>query len=722
MYFPRRSSTPDNAREATSPGRIRFVTTCQQLLVLGVILAVLTPAANIISIDFGPAPGRADGDRGTGAAELPQMSMAAYSAVQQEPVAVPTAPVDPVVREVPLTAPAGARVAPGRLAVAKTTVGRRSGTQRIVSTPQKVTGYGAVGLTWQHGTRIADDQIKVKVRTQGAQGWSRWTKMEYHDDHGPDPDSPEGRRARPGTDELLVGTVANVQVKVVTKQAVPADLKLAVIDPGIATTTAKQLPALDTARLERQEPAATTDEVPTSDGDVELAASKVTPKPTIYSRAQWGADERLRDKGSLRYFEVHAGFVHHTVNANNYKAADVPAILRGIYAYHTRSRGWSDVGYNYLVDRFGRIWEGRAGGIDRPVVGAHTLGFNDDSFSMSAIGNFETAQPSAAMVQAYGALFAWKLALHGVNAASNSQYVTSKYFKAINGHRDAGSTACPGKFLYAKLPQIRTLAAGAQVGFAGRQLQSSLVPGPVPDLIVRRKTDGQGFVIPLTRSAGKVSKGGPIATGIDLSSQNLVMSVGDWNRDGKSDMVSRRRSDGRLYVRPGLGNGKFGPAVEIGKGFNDVGLLAAVGDVTGDGFPDLMGQPKGQPMKIYPGRGAQALGTPYTAYSRITASLHVPAGLWNNDGAPDSLMRVGNRLVFYPGNGPGGFTGSKTLSLDVAPYDRILGVKDVNGDGHSDLLVRKKATGELLLVPASASTFGKPVSLGTGYNSFDLFG
>src|SRR3712207_7699803 len=79
---------------------------------------------------------------------------------------------------------------------------------------------------------------------------------------------------------------------------------------------------------------------------------------------------------------------------------EVPSILRGIYAYHTKSRGWSDIGYNFLVDRFGQIWEGRYGGVNRAVVGAHTLGYNERSFAMSAIGNFETAHPSPAMIDA----------------------------------------------------------------------------------------------------------------------------------------------------------------------------------------------------------------------------------------------------------------------------------------------------------------------------------
>ena len=219
-------------------------------------------------------------------------------------------------------------------------------------------------------------------------------------------------------------------------------------------------------------------------------------KPVIYSRAQWGANESIRDKGSLHYYEVHAGFVHHTVNANDYTPDEVPGILRSIYAYHTQSRGWSDIGYNFLVDKFGRIWEGRYGGVDRPVVGAHTLNYNDYSFAMSAIGNFETAQPPAAMLQAYGVLFAWKLSLHGVDAASTLQQVGSTEFQAINGHRDAAATACPGKYLYAQIPLIRQYAAAAQQGWAGRELESSVAGSPYPDLLVRRKSDSQVYVVP----------------------------------------------------------------------------------------------------------------------------------------------------------------------------------------------------------------------------------
>ena len=253
----------------------------------------------------------------------------------------------------------------------------------------------------------------------------------------------------------------------------------------------------------------------------------------------------MRDASSLHYFEVHAGFVHHTVNANDYTRAEVPGILRSIYAYHTKSRGWSDVGYNFLVDRFGRIWEGRYGGVDRPVVGAHTLGYNDDAFAMSAIGNFETKKPTRVMLEAYGALFAWKLSLHGVSATSSQQFVTKRNFKAINGHRDAAATACPGKYLYAKLPLIRRLAGQAQQGWDGRELESNLASGPLPDFVARRTRDGQMFVIPIkTKRDSSIKAGKPIATGRSLAMANRVMNAGDWDRNGYGDIMLRHKTNG----------------------------------------------------------------------------------------------------------------------------------------------------------------------------------
>ncbi|WP_193604529.1 N-acetylmuramoyl-L-alanine amidase [Nocardioides dongkuii] len=699
----------------------RFVTACQQLLALGVVLAVLTPAASIVTLDVvHEAP------LGGAVPAAPTSGMAAYSHVSAQASLVPAAPVEATVEEVPLTAPAttvAGRVKAPTLEASRTTAA--DGAAALTSTPQPVTGYGAVGVTWQHGLAVDDESIEFGVRTLDDGVWSDWAPMEYHDEHGPDPDSPEGQQARPGTTELLVGEVDQVQVQVTAQDALPADMKLAVIDPGQSEAEELEKAEIDTGLLDGEQPAPApaTPAAPEAAEDeaMELSAAIYTPKPTIYSRAQWGADERLRDKGSLHYYEVHAGFVHHTVNANEYSRAEVPGILRSIYAYHTRSRGWSDVGYNYLVDRFGRIWEGRAGGVDRPVVGAHTQGYNDYSFAMSAIGNFELKKPGRAMVQAYGALFAWKLSLHGVAASSTNQVVGPRTFPGINGHRDAGSTACPGKYLYAKIPKIRKLAAGAQQGWSGRELESNIAGSPHPDLVVRRASDARLMVWPTTVSAtGVAGMGRPIDTGRTIKRVDRLMNAGDWDRDGFGDVVMRKRN-GNLLVRPGNGAGQFGKATRIGTGFGGVKLLAAVGDMTGDGWPDLMGQVGGV-MRIYPGRGAQALGSSYVAHAKIKGARLSGIGRWDTDGAPDSLVRSGRSLVLYPGNGPGGLTGARTLSGNVSAYDWVIGIRDIGLVGRPDVVVREKASGRLLLLPGTANGVGAPVHLDTGAEGFDLAG
>ena len=194
----------------------------------------------------------------------------------------------------------------------------------------------------------------------------------------------------------------------------------------------------------------------------------MTTKPTIVTRAQWGADESLRS-GSPDYAPVKMAFVHHTASGNSYSAAQAPAVVRGVYGYHTRSLHWSDVGYNFLVDRYGVIYEGRYGGVTRGVIGAQVLGFNTGSTGVSVLGTFSTATPPSAVVTSIERLLAWKLDVHHVDPLGTGtlicgygqkfrtgQHVT---FPAIAGHRDANYTDCPGGRLYAQLPNVRKVVA-----------------------------------------------------------------------------------------------------------------------------------------------------------------------------------------------------------------------------------------------------------------------
>jgi hypothetical protein len=694
---------PASANPSRDVRRDRFVAVCQQLLALGLVLAALTPAARTVTMEVRPAS-----PSGAHAKTGPLLRAASA------PARVATAPVDPDVAEYSLTAPTGARLAPGLLRASS----RRTATggQELTSDALPVHGYGAIGVTWEHGQQVAEDALAVEARTYDAGGWSDWTAVQYHDDHGPDPDSDEARHARPGTEPLLVGDVDEVQVRVATDSSAPADLKLAVIDPGEEATTAREKPAIDTDTLDGD--ADGTSE--TSEGDLVQRAAITASKPKIFSRAQWGADESIRDAPSLHYYEVHAGFVHHTVNANDYTRDQVPSIIRGIYAYHVRSRGWSDIGYNFLVDRFGRIWEGRYGGVDRPVVGAHTLGYNDDAFAASAIGNYETARPSRAVLRAYGALFAWKLSLHGVKANDNRQYVTSRTFKAINGHRDADSTACPGINLYNRIPRIRELATEAQQGWDGRELESSLVGSARPDLVLRRASDGAVFVRQIVPSDSGYRLGQKVSTGLVLPDVDRILKAGDWDLDGVGDLIIKDGST--LLLSRGLGKGAFAAPTRLATGFSRVSKLAAVGDFTGDGRPDLMAQPAGKSMQIYPGNGASGLRKPYAAYSPIKGTRQIPIGRWDGDGAPDTLIRTRGGLVLYYGNGPGGLTSKKSLAIPVGGYDWLVGVDDVDITGHSDLIARAASDDQLWVIPGSADGFKSPVAIEGATGGYDLVG
>ncbi|MFI1799053.1 N-acetylmuramoyl-L-alanine amidase [Streptomyces sp. NPDC020379] len=195
-------------------------------------------------------------------------------------------------------------------------------------------------------------------------------------------------------------------------------------------------------------------------------------RPRIVTRAGWGADESLRERAFAYTKTVKAAFVHHTASGNNYSCSESASVIRGIYRYHVVSSGWRDIGYNFLVDKCGTIYEGRAGGVAKPVMGAHTLGFNTNSMGIAVLGSFASSTPPKAAVNALSSLTAWKLGLYGVNPRGTATLVsgggnlfkkgTSVKLKAISGHRDGYATECPGDRLYSKLGTTRSAAARLQ--------------------------------------------------------------------------------------------------------------------------------------------------------------------------------------------------------------------------------------------------------------------
>jgi hypothetical protein len=657
--------------------KTRLVVACQQALVCAAVLAVAAPAAEVVNLQIVP----------------PTRSAAAAAPSEASGSLVASHPVDPRVEEVPLRGSAGAARVAG------------SPHRAVLSAPVPVSGLATVGVSWDPG-QIRGQHIRVRVRSLDKGRWSRWQPVDYDAKEGPTPGTAEAAGARPGTEPMLVGKVDKVQVEVFTPSGrAPRGLRLAVIDPGRTTAPVRQRPAIDTARL--------------ASADTAASSSLVTPKPKIFSRAQWGADESMRQPSSLSYGEVHAAFVHHTVNSNHYTRAQVPAIIRGIYAYHTKTLGWSDIGYNFLVDRFGRIWEGRYGGVDRPVVGAHTYGYNYVSFAMAAIGNFQKARPPRAILRAYGRLFAWKLSLHGIDPAAMSVWVKDRYLPAIDGHRDVYPTECPGKYLYRRLPAIRRLAAAHQVPFTSRQKTTNLSGSRWPDLVVRDATTHEVYEV---RTGGQVGYQAGAPAPSALAGTDLVATPGDLNGDHVPDLLARDATTGRLSLYPGNGTGGFGAPTTGSTRFAGVDQLTGVGDLNSDGSNDVVARDAAtQALYLYPGDGTgqyshrQLLSPDWSGYD-----LTVGVGDFNGDGHPDLVARAGGQLWLVPGTGPASIGTPVLLPGSWGVYDLVSGAGDVTNDRKPDIVARAARTGLVYVFPGDGhGGLGHPFGPYLGFQDVD---
>jgi flagellar hook assembly protein FlgD len=192
-------------------------------------------------------------------------------------------------------------------------------------------------------------------------------------------------------------------------------------------------------------------------------------RPAIIRRSQWGADESIVRAAPYYADRVRFAVVHHTAGTNSYTAAQSAAIVRGIQRYHVLANGWNDIGYNFLVDKYGQVFEGRGGGIDRNVVGAHAQGFNTGSTGVSLLGTYSSSRISTAGRSALVKLLTWRLDVAHVDPLSRLTWIsggnpeysagTPVRLRAVSGHRDTGPTSCPGTALYGQLPGIASSVA-----------------------------------------------------------------------------------------------------------------------------------------------------------------------------------------------------------------------------------------------------------------------
>ncbi|ELS50268.1 putative N-acetylmuramoyl-L-alanine amidase family 2 [Streptomyces viridochromogenes Tue57] len=407
---------------------------------------------------------------------------------------------------------------------------------------QDTESFSMLGITWTDPSARLTGTIEARTRAVGSGQWSNWLRLDGDSGQG------EATARRGGTEPAWVGPSDGVEVRVTadgrTSAKLPAGLRLDMIDPGRgssggmepagyrADVTEDATPTTEPSEAVTSEPPSAdasasddasagltgsptpTDPAPASEtpspsatsptpaspsaspsATVPPAPPSTAPRPTITSRATWGADESIspEEPSYLPGGRIKAVVVHHTAESNDYACADAPAVVRGIYAYHVKQLGWKDIGYNFLVDKCGTIYEGRKGGVDQPVMGAHAYGFNSETTGISVLGTYTDVTPSQAALASVAKIAAWKLGQYGVDPAGTTTLTAgadgTNYFRkswtkgaqlsypTIHGHRDGYNTQCPGDQLYTKLPTIRSWAAGPVTGLAIKSVNAAGVSG-----------------------------------------------------------------------------------------------------------------------------------------------------------------------------------------------------------------------------------------------------
>ncbi|MCC2312902.1 DUF4214 domain-containing protein [Cellulomonas xiejunii] len=350
---------------------------------------------------------------------------------------------------------------------------------RVQTPPVDTSAVQTIGVTWPDETDAAGLAPKLRAMTDGT--WTAWQDLEVSDVH-PDAGGVDAQHAlRAGTDSLWIGDAEAVQLSfVATTAGGPDDLRLTLVGSevpadGVTVPSAYGGADVGTASL-------TTSSGTRSDrsgarvvnaavlGQPAAVRAAAAAAPRVISRAEWGARPQ-QCALDLAAGGLVAAAVHHTAGSNSYaSAAQAMQQIRNDQAYHMDARGWCDLGYNFIVDKWGNIYEGRAGSLTQPVIGVHAGGFNTGTVGVSMLGEYGATAPSAATQESVSRIIGYRLGAYGKNPAGtvpyrtlggeNSRFAagTTVNLPVVFGHRDTAYTACPGNAGYAALPAIRSRA------------------------------------------------------------------------------------------------------------------------------------------------------------------------------------------------------------------------------------------------------------------------
>ncbi|MFI9826662.1 N-acetylmuramoyl-L-alanine amidase [Streptomyces sp. NPDC051913] len=647
--------------------------------------------------------------------------------------------------------------------------------------------FSAVLLTWDDAEAQAKGRPEVRTRDLETGKWSGWQKLTVDPSQA---DGAEGERAalRGGTESLWTGDSDGVEVRVVHADGTeaggqPAGMDVKLLDPGTdprgsgvsaasaeaaepaafvaETTTPEASPSESVSPSVSESPSAS--ESPTdsaSPSPTETATASPSPtstvpaprpstvvQPPVITQAEWGASTDY--DGTPGYgTEIKAAVIHHTGmdSDNTLSCADSRARMRSIQQEHF-ARGYYDIGYNFVVDKCGQIFEGRSGGMDLPVIGAHDIGFNTNTVGISYIGNYESAQPSKAALDSIARIVAWKFGMYGIDPTGKVTLVSgsdagvdgNKVAKGssitlprVFGHRDTNATACPGANLYSKLSRIASLAKTPGISHAlatsdyNRDGVTDLVAG-VPKAnavrIVPGSVDG-----PVTAAKVSLTQSSPGVPGSSESGDAFGTSTawGDVNGDGYADLAigAPGEDDTSGNADRGQVTVMYGPALNTGFSYTTSGVTAAgaklgstvtVGDFNGDGKADVFaaGAGKGGNYNVRLTGGKTTYGTLTTATGSV-AYLDAATGDFNRDGYADVALNYRDtggigRVVRFAGSATG-LTKAGVISVKGG---RSIAAGDVNGNGYDDIVIGQpvasesggRSGGQITMVPGTSTGF-----------------
>ncbi len=518
-----------------------------------------------------------------------------------------------------------------------------SRTVAILTRPMATSEFVVAGVSWD-GEDGLPENVQIYIRVREGRGWSEWAGLEDESQIS----GPDGEVVTGGTESFVTGGARAVQLQMTADvEALPADMRLTLVprNPGGGVdATSDPLPRPDllpshdpladrgvradaraatfapgagsplvAADPSTAAPSAFALAISSRPAPTVIQTSTTVSQPTVIDRAGWGADESLPVESgvgtwTVRYAPIQASVIHHTAGTNSYAPEDSAGIVRAIYYFHTVTRGWGDIGYNFLVDRFGRVFEGRKGTLAAApgeiVTAGHARGYNTGTIGISVMGNFENLEPPQVSLDSISSVLAWQFARGAIDLTKSSGLTSpgtaarpaGQRLPRVFGHKDVADTACPGR-IYGELRSIardtrrlmpalllltQDLRSPAEVTFYFGDLDAESLVGD---------WDGDGTDTPGTRDGAlfrlrNANSFGPadIVTTYGRSTDEVI--VGDWDGDGEDTLGVRRGST--YYLKNTLVPGPATIVTTYGRSTDDV----IVGDWDGDG-QDTLGVRRG---------------------------------------------------------------------------------------------------------------------------------